>query len=403
LPSERPIVHRSGRRHADIPEPCRPGQSWTVVAVPPLSTRMLRGVIGDRSSNRVETSPSTEGLAADHVAQPAQIGLDAVEAAVVERRLHRRMTASSRDCVHDQLGEHRVVEGADLAPAMTQVSARRPAGSDLSARPMSADSRGPGPRRRAAPGSTCRAGSGRFGVEEGEVAGRAAHHPLDEIDAHHLFGDAMLDLEPGVHLQEEEVLAARRRRGTRPCRPSDSWPLPRRTAAAIRRARVAGRRARGPPRRPSGCGAAASSRARPGPRRGRRRRRKSAPRRGGRGGHSVRGRRRIAEIAGARRATAAKPSRTAAGVLADPHADAAAAGCGLQDDREADPRRRLGRFRRIRQQVRCRAPAARHGLGQARALCFRPKARILSGVGPMKAMPAAAHASAKSAFSARKP
>ena len=39
----------------------------------------------------------------------------------------------------------------------------------------------------------------------------------------------------------------------------------------------------------------------------------------------------------------------------------------------------------------------------SRAVCLRPKARICSGVGPMKAMPSASHCSAKPGFSDRNP
>jgi hypothetical protein len=39
----------------------------------------------------------------------------------------------------------------------------------------------------------------------------------------------------------------------------------------------------------------------------------------------------------------------------------------------------------------------------ARAAVFSPMARMTAGEGPMKTSPAAAHASAKAAFSARKP
>ena len=39
----------------------------------------------------------------------------------------------------------------------------------------------------------------------------------------------------------------------------------------------------------------------------------------------------------------------------------------------------------------------------SRAVCFKPKARICSGVGPMNTTPRAAHASAKAAFSLRNP
>ena len=53
---------------------------------------------------------------------------------------------------------------------------------------------------------------------------------------------------------------------------------------------------------------------------------------------------------------------------------------------------------------RCRAAAGTpFSAAISRAVCFSPKARIWSGVGPMKTMPAAAQASANSAFSLRKP
>ncbi len=38
------------------------------------------------------------------------------------------------------------------------------------------------------------------------LARRHPHHPLDEIDAGHLLGDAVLDLDAGVHLEEVEAL-----------------------------------------------------------------------------------------------------------------------------------------------------------------------------------------------------
>jgi hypothetical protein len=60
---------------------CRPGQSCTVVAVPPLITRMLRGE-GDVVEHAGRHLAGDKGGRADHLAQPAQIRLDAVEAAL---------------------------------------------------------------------------------------------------------------------------------------------------------------------------------------------------------------------------------------------------------------------------------------------------------------------------------
>ena len=108
-----------------------------------------------------------------------------------------------------------------------------------------------------------RAGRRRLGQR---LARRQPHHPLDQVDPGHLLGDAVLDLQARVHLQEVE---ARRRVGV-----DDELDRARRAVGRRRRpgapprrpARRASRRtARAPasPRSPSGCGAAASSRARP--------------------------------------------------------------------------------------------------------------------------------------------
>ncbi len=92
---------------------------------------------------------------------------------------------------------------------------------------------------------------------------RRRRSSLDEVDPGDHLGDGMLDLEPGVHLEEVEALvlpgdeldraggivADRLARARPPARPS-AGASPRRAAA------------RAPPRRPSGCGAGSSIRAR---------------------------------------------------------------------------------------------------------------------------------------------
>ena len=40
-----------------------------------------------------------------------------------------------------------------------------------------------------------------------EVIGGGANHPLDQIDTKHFFGDAVLDLQTGVHFKEIERAA----------------------------------------------------------------------------------------------------------------------------------------------------------------------------------------------------
>ncbi len=45
-----------------------------------------------------------------------------------------------------------------------------------------------------------------FGLAEGQgLAARDAYHRLNQIDARNHFGDRMLDLDAGVHLDEEEL------------------------------------------------------------------------------------------------------------------------------------------------------------------------------------------------------
>ena len=49
-------------------------------------------------------------------------------------------------------------------------------------------------------------------VERQPLAGRDPDLLLDQVEAGDQLGDRVLDLQPGVHLQEEEVVAAGRRR-----------------------------------------------------------------------------------------------------------------------------------------------------------------------------------------------
>ncbi len=108
---------------------------------------------------------------------------------------------------------------------------------------------------------------------------------LDDVDAGHLLGDGVLDLDARIDLDEVEFAGVGIHAGTRPCRRRYSWSRGRwlqRIAAqllALRR-----RRDRAPARapRPSGCGAGSSSRARTDARRCRACRRGPAPRHGGR-------------------------------------------------------------------------------------------------------------------------
>ena len=141
----------------------------------------------------------------------------------------------ARRAARDDLGQHRIVErrhlGAARDPGLDACAVGRKddvgqqAGAGLELR--AAD-----PRRRGAPGSTRPCGVRRQRVERRQLARRQAHHPLDEIDAGDLLGDAVLDLQARVDLEEVERRRRRRRARTRPCRPSGSAPARPSAAAA---------------------------------------------------------------------------------------------------------------------------------------------------------------------------
>ena len=104
----------------------------------------------------------------------------------------------------------------------------------------------------------------------------------DQVEAGRALGDRVLDLQPGVHLQEveaavvggEELDRAGAAVADRPRGGDGGGEQRSRIAGAARRAATA------PPRRPSGGGAGSSTRARRAPRRCRARRPGPAPRRG---------------------------------------------------------------------------------------------------------------------------
>ena len=85
-----------------------------------------------------------------------------------------------------------------------------------SASRSAAASPGPGPRRRGAPRSRGRAGRSRPAPERLALGDQQLQ--LDQVQPGDGLGDRVLDLEAGVHLEEEEALASPGSRGTRRCR-----------------------------------------------------------------------------------------------------------------------------------------------------------------------------------------
>ena len=123
------------------------------------------------------------------------------------------------------------------------------------------------------------------------LARRDPHLLADDVDPGDHLGHAVLDLDPGVHLEEEVVVADLHpldrsgASGNRPPAPP-RWRSCRSARASRRR-----RAARAPPRSASGGGAESSSRARRGGSRCPARRRAPGPRRDGGPRGSARGRR----------------------------------------------------------------------------------------------------------------
>jgi hypothetical protein len=85
------------------------------------------------------------------------------------------------------------------------------------------------------------------------------------------------------------------------------------------------------------------------------------------------------------------------------HADAAAAGGALEHHRVADALRFGWAWAAIMKQAAAGQQGHALGLRQGAGGVLEAEGAHLAGVGPMKAMPAASQASAKSGFSDRKP
>ena len=227
------------------------------------------------------------------------------------------------------------------------------------------------------------------------LAGGDAQLPFHQVEPGDHLGDRMLDLEPGVHLQEVE--SRRHRRRTRPCRRRRSRrPAPRRTAASPMR--------RGAPASQAGGGRfldhllvaplRPSSRAR---RDGRRCRAQSANTctsmwrgrcRVALDQHAV-----VAEGDARLLLGAASAAAKSSAAVDDPHAAPAAAGHRLDQHRKADARRpgRRARRRPGRRRDSPAPPARRPAPSALGRAILSPIARIAAGGGPTKISPAAAH------------
>ena len=343
----------------------------------------IGSVHGCSSRKPVCRSPARNAGCSQDVEQLVAVGRPGRAAGRRASAPAQRAAASSRvGAVGDDLGDHRVVvRRRPTEPASTPVSTRTPSPAAVErvrTCRSTGGSRRPGPRRRAGPRWRGRERRGRARPSASGSPVGDAQLQLDEVEPGDHLGDRVLDLQPGVHLEEAER-RRRRRGGTRRCR--------RRRSRRPRRRR--------PRRRPSGR---AGRRRRPGDgdssmifwwRRWIEHSRSSSdddvavacrrgpgPRRGGRARRSARGtpcRRRTPAAA----SRSARPRRVGelVGGAHDAHAPAAAAGRRLDEQREADRRRRRRRPRRV-ESGSTGTPAARIS---ALASSFEPIAAIAVG------------------------
>jgi hypothetical protein len=144
----------------------------------------------------------------DHLTQVIEVGLDAGTGDFGQCRLQRRDRPHAVVRLDDDLGEHGIVEGADLGagvdPAVAaHVLGEADRGERAGARPevvrriLGIE---PDLNRRAARRHAQR-------LERRHLARAQLHHPLDEIDAGDFLRHAMLDLQARVDLEEIELLA----------------------------------------------------------------------------------------------------------------------------------------------------------------------------------------------------
>ena len=237
----------------------------------------------------------------------------AADLELVERAQHPHPGVLAVDAVDDQLGDHRVVETADLGAGHdARVDADTGAG-------RLAVGRDPAGRGQEAARHVLGVDPALDRVPAQEhvllpdrerLAGRDQHLLADEVDARHLLGDRVLDLDPRVHLHEVVGAVRGQQPFDRARRAVRRRPGPRRRRSA-RSARAARRRprARASPRSASGAGAGSCSHARRDGSRSRGCRRAPAPRRDADPRGSARRRR------GRRRSTSrprAAPTRTRA-------------------------------------------------------------------------------------------
>ncbi len=154
-------------------------------------------------------APLREGGEMHHGAQVVEVGLQTGDARLIERpgQLGQRLRAVV--AMRDQLGQHRVVMGADLA------AARDPGVDPDVARKTDLGQQAGGRLKVLGRVFGVQAGLHRMaardhlqGVEGRHVTSGQAHHPVHQINPGHRLGDTMLHLQAGVDFKKEKFLGA---------------------------------------------------------------------------------------------------------------------------------------------------------------------------------------------------
>ena len=154
-------------------------------------------------------APGRERREMHHGAQVVEVGLQTGDAGVIQRPGQLGQRLRTVIAMRDQLGQHRVVMGADLAAARNpgvdpDVARKTHLGQQAGGR-LKILRRVFGVQARLHRVAACHHLQG---VEVGHVTGGQAHHPVHQIDAGHRFGDTMLHLQAGVDFQKEKLLGA---------------------------------------------------------------------------------------------------------------------------------------------------------------------------------------------------
>ena len=206
------VVERPRRGHADVPvaAPSRPGLQRRLGAGP-HDVDARGGVLEPREVGGRDPAGDDDRVVAER-REPDAVGLGAVQTRLGERRPKPRERLLAGRPVRDQLGDHRVERrrhlDARLHPGLhaepvdlvreAHVDELAGTRAEVEERVLRVEAR----LHRVTGRDEPRA----LGLEIERLARGQAQHPRDQVDAVHRLGDAVLDLQPGVDLEEEEAL-----------------------------------------------------------------------------------------------------------------------------------------------------------------------------------------------------